>query len=81
MGQNSKEMKEYLERIDNNKGNWFTDGGCINNGESNAIASWVVYQNELKIEIGGLVSDKDNVNNVIAEIEAIKRCVFKIIEL
>ena len=61
--------------------NWFTDGGCINNGESNAIASWAIYQKELKIEIGGIVKDKDNANNVIAEFEAIKRCVYKIIEL
>ena len=43
MGKDMIEMKEYEERIDMKKRNWFTDGGCVNNGENNAIASWAVF--------------------------------------
>ena len=36
-------QKEYKNRYNYLESNWFTGGGCWNNGKSNALASYAIY--------------------------------------
>ena len=33
----------YQNKLNKNDINWFTNGGCVNNGERNAIAAFAIY--------------------------------------
>ena len=36
-------LQEYQNRYENDKINWFTDGGCRNMGKKNVMASLAIY--------------------------------------
>ena len=43
--------------------NWFTDGGCIDNGEENALAAFAIFgerHNIRKSGIDGVLTNKQN---------------------
>ena len=40
---NQKMKDEYKRKYDKDNINWFTDGGCKNNGDENAIAACAYY--------------------------------------
>ena len=40
---NQDMIKQYTMRYNPNCRNWFTDGGCLNNGSKNAKAAYAIY--------------------------------------
>lgn len=54
--------KKYQNRINDEDENWFTDGGCINNGKKDAIAAFAVYGQNEGIEISGMLEGEYQTN-------------------
>ena len=58
--------------------NWFTDGGCIKNGEKDATAAYAIYGRNNNIEKAEILRGEYKTNQE-AELMAILECIKLII--